>query len=116
MVFLPRSYRCWQDMIDLDSNPIGWGYDRLVHSVCSAKMGIDDSVGTAHHMGTSSSYNRSIAQVEEAAIIEKYDRLGYASVPADRDPCLGKWSFEQIINVGQPLCGWLDYPQLGRQL
>lgn len=80
MIFTPEKYTCWQDMIDLDVNPIGWGYDRLVHSVCDASMVILDHIGIGHHMGSDSSYDTTNAQKQERAIISKYENLGYHAV------------------------------------
>jgi hypothetical protein len=79
-VFTLEAYKCWQNMFDLAINPIGWGYGRLVNSVCDAKMAVLDCVGIGHHMGTKSSYDSSQAKNQEQAIINKYKKLGYKAV------------------------------------
>merc|ERR1719476_666026 len=79
-IFTPANYRCWQDMIDLDVNPTGWGYDRLVHSVCNARMAILDSVGPAHHLRFWPSYDYAKGKDEMNATITKYEGLGFEAV------------------------------------
>jgi len=82
MIFTPEKYTCWQNMIDSKINSVGWGYDRMLHSVCDARMVILDQIGIGHHMGRGSSYDFSKAKHQELEFMTKYTKLGYEAVPS----------------------------------
>lgn len=46
-IFDHRTWKCWQDQIDLRKNFLGWGYSTLVGDVCKAKIGVIDKHGLA---------------------------------------------------------------------
>eukprot|EP00927_Polykrikos_kofoidii_P058059 TRINITY_DN52367_c0_g1_i1.p1 TRINITY_DN52367_c0_g1~~TRINITY_DN52367_c0_g1_i1.p1 ORF type:complete len:369 (-),score=27.70 TRINITY_DN52367_c0_g1_i1:154-1098(-) len=43
-VFTRASFACFQDLIDAESNPLGWGTPNVFPSVCHAKIGLSDSM------------------------------------------------------------------------
>lgn len=45
-----KSWKCWQDNIDLEINPYGWGYDVLVGDVCQVRIGVIDDQAVAVHV------------------------------------------------------------------
>jgi len=41
-VFTQRAWACWQQQIDVDRNPLGWGMDATFHFTCKMRMAIMD--------------------------------------------------------------------------
>ena len=50
-VFTARMWDCWVRQIDLDVNPIGWGYDLTMRDLCHSKAGVLDKEIARHGHG-----------------------------------------------------------------
>lgn len=51
MVFTANAWACWQSLIDVDSNDMGWGYDLVFKDRCNVRIGVlDKEIGT-HELG-----------------------------------------------------------------
>ena len=50
-IFTAHMWDCWVRQIDLDVNPIGWGYDLTMRDLCHSKAGVLDKEIARHGHG-----------------------------------------------------------------
>lgn len=58
-VFERDAWKCWQESIDVDINPMGWGFDLTFHKLCNATVGVIDTALFLHlkHGRKGATYN-----------------------------------------------------------
>lgn len=66
-VFTREAFICWQDLIDLDANPQGWGYDVSFPKMCTANVGVSDQHSVMHSTGVPGEANKERSYSDSAA-------------------------------------------------
>ena len=61
VVFDSKTWLCWQRNLDLELNPLGWGYDTTLHVLCNATIGIIDEAIISHPPVETRSYDSQLA-------------------------------------------------------
>eukprot|EP00930_Biecheleria_cincta_P083298 TRINITY_DN7289_c0_g2_i1.p1 TRINITY_DN7289_c0_g2~~TRINITY_DN7289_c0_g2_i1.p1 ORF type:complete len:753 (+),score=99.07 TRINITY_DN7289_c0_g2_i1:81-2339(+) len=87
-VFTREAFVCWQDLIDVNLNPHGWGYDVSFPTLCKASVGVSDQHSVVHSTGVPGEAGKERSYSDAAAKDSMWSWLRQSlkwHIPTDRE-------------------------------